>query len=94
MQRGAVRDIDGPDQLWRMMAVGGIVKSGNTAHDTACLAAEVTRQNAVSGSPTQAIVNAAEITYHRAVISSAKLNLGGSGIEASLSALRTLGVNS
>jgi hypothetical protein len=74
--------------------MGGIVKSGNTAHDAACLAAEVTRQNAVSGSPSQATVTAAEIQYHRSVVASAKANLGGSGIEASLTALRTLGVNS
>jgi hypothetical protein len=74
--------------------MGGVVKSGNYAHDTACLAAEVARQNSVAGSPTQATYNAAEITYHRAIISSAKANNGGAGTEASLSALKTLGVNS
>jgi hypothetical protein len=73
--------------------MGGIVRSGVAAHDAACLAAEVTRQAAVSGSPTQATVTAAEIVYHRAVIASAKANNGGNGVEASLSALMTLGVN-
>jgi hypothetical protein len=72
--------------------MGGLVKSGNVAHDNACLAAEVTRQNAVSGSPTQATYNAAEVAYHRAVVASAKAN--NCGVEASLSALRALGVNS
>jgi hypothetical protein len=78
--------------------MGGIVKSGNTAHDAACLAAENTRQNAVIGvasSPAgQATYNAAEIQYHRSVVASAKTNLNGSGVEASLSALRNLGVSS
>jgi hypothetical protein len=73
--------------------MGGIVKSGVAAHDTACLAAEQARQFAVSGSPTQAAVNAAEIVYHRAVIASCKANNGGNGLEASLTALMTLGVN-
>jgi hypothetical protein len=74
--------------------MGGIVKSGVAAHDAACLAAEVTRQSATAGSPTQAQVNSAEIVYHRAVIASCKSNNGGNGLEASLSALMTLGVNS
>jgi hypothetical protein len=74
--------------------MGGIVKSGVTAHDAACLAAEIARQNAVAGSPTQATVTAAEITYHRAVIASCRTNNSGNGLEASLSALKTLGVNS
>ena len=73
--------------------MGGIVRSGVAAHDAACLAAEVVRQAAVAGSPTQATVNAAEITYHRAVIASCKSNNGGNGLEASLGALMMLGVN-
>jgi len=78
--------------------MGGIVKSGVKAHDDACLSAEVTRQNAVAGvaqSPAgQAAYNAAEVTYHRAVIASAKANNSNIGVEASLSALKGLGVNS
>jgi hypothetical protein len=72
--------------------MGGLVKSGNVIHDANCLAAEVVRQNAVAGNPTQATVNAAEIQYHRSVLVSAKAN--GCGVEASLSALKLLGVNS
>jgi hypothetical protein len=77
--------------------MGGVVKSGNVAHDAACLAAEVTRQNAVIGvasSPAgQVVMDNAERAYHRSVVASAKLNLAGSGVEASLSALRALGVS-
>jgi hypothetical protein len=72
--------------------MGGIVFSNNATHNANCLAAEVTRQSATAGSPTQAQVNAAEIAYHRAVIASAKAN--NCGVEASLSALIALGVNS
>jgi hypothetical protein len=74
--------------------MGGIVLGVNSAHAAACLAAEVTRQSALAGSPTQAQVNSAEIAYHRAVIASCKANNGGNGLEASLSALQSLGVNS
>jgi hypothetical protein len=82
--------------LWRTNLtegeMGGIIKSGNVTHDANCLAAEITRQGAVVGNPSQAAVNAAETTYHRAVIASAKAN--NCGVEASLSALKLLGVNS
>jgi hypothetical protein len=71
--------------------MGGIVRSGVAAHDAACLAAEVTRQSAVAGSPTQATVDAAEIAYHRSIIQSCKLNNGGNGLEASMRALQDLG---
>ena len=74
--------------------MGGIVTGVNSAHAAACRLAEMTRQAAVAGSPTQAAVNAAEIAYHRAVIASCKANNGGNGIEASLIALQSLGVNS
>ena len=78
--------------------MGGKVQSGNLAHDNACSVAESTRQAAVQNvaqSPAgQKAHDAAEIAYHRAVIASARLNNGGNGVEASLSALRALGVNS
>jgi hypothetical protein len=71
--------------------MGGKVQSGNFNHDRACDLAESIRQAAVQGlaqSPGgQKLHDAAEIAYHRAVIASAKLNLGGNGVEASLSAL-------
>jgi len=71
--------------------MGGIVLGVNGAHAAVCLAAEVTRQSATAGNPTQAQVDAAELAYHRTVIASAKLNNGGNGIEASLRALQDLG---
>ncbi len=78
--------------------MGGIVKSGVKAHDDACLTAEVVRQAAiatVAQSPAgQAAHNTAEIVYHRAVIASAKANNSSIGVEASLSALKALGVSS
>jgi len=74
--------------------MGGIVRSGNVLHDAACLQAELTRQSSVAGSPTQTVYNAAEITYHRSVIASCKQNNSNFGYEASLSALKSLGVNS
>jgi hypothetical protein len=78
--------------------MGGVVKSGNYAHDVACAAAESVRQSAVvavaSSAAGQVISNNAEIAYHRAIIASCKANNGGAGTEASLSALRLLGVNS
>jgi hypothetical protein len=72
--------------------MGGLVQSSNATHNANCLAAEVTRQSALAGNPTQAQVNTAEISYHRTVLASAKAN--NCGVEASLSALMTLGVNS
>jgi hypothetical protein len=76
--------------------MGGLVQSNNLTHNANCLAAEVTRQNAVANvtmnAAGQAAVIAAEVAYHRAVIASAKAT--GCGVEASLSALKALGVNS
>jgi len=78
--------------------MGGVVKSGNQAHDNACLAAENARQLAVQGVPSspagQVTYNNAEIAYHRAIIASCKTNNSSTGLEASLSALKSLGVNS
>jgi hypothetical protein len=75
--------------------MGGKIQSGNFAHDRTCDVAESTRQAAVSGaaqSPAgQAAVNAAEITWARAVIASCKANNGGQGAEAFQSLLRALG---
>jgi hypothetical protein len=76
--------------------MGGIVQSNNLTHNANVLAAELARQNATSNitmnAAGQAAFNAAEIVYHRAVIASAKAN--GCGVEASLGALKVLGVNS
>jgi hypothetical protein len=73
--------------------MGGVVKSENAAHNAACLAAEIARQAAIqnltTGPAAQASYNAAEVSYHRAVVASAKAN--NCGAEASISALRLLG---
>jgi hypothetical protein len=79
--------------------MGGIIKTGNAAHDATCSAAESKRQSDVAAATTDPagalVVRNSEITYHRAVIASAKLNLGsGIGVAASIAALRELGVNS
>jgi hypothetical protein len=76
--------------------MGGVVQSNNLTHNANVLLAEGQRQNSVAGvtmnAAGQATMVAAEIVYHRAVIASAKAN--GCGTEASMSALRLLGVNS
>jgi hypothetical protein len=76
--------------------MGGLVQSNNLTHNANCLTAEAVRQAAVANvtmnAAGQAAFNAAEIAYHRAVVASARAN--GCGVEASLSALRLLGVNS
>jgi hypothetical protein len=57
----------------------------------------VTRQNAIVGvasSPAgQIVMDNAEVTYHRAILASCRTNNSNAGMEASLSALRDLGVN-
>jgi hypothetical protein len=78
--------------------MGGIVKTGVTAHDSACLAAEVTRQSAIAGVASsaagQAVVNAAEIAWARSCLASCKANNNSVGMEPFISLLRSLGVNS
>lgn len=55
-----------------------MLKTGIKVHDDNCFAAELTRQNAVAaaiaagGSTVQASVRAAEISFYRALISSAQ----------------------
>jgi hypothetical protein len=75
--------------------MGGVVKSGNYAHDVACALAEGVRQNAVAGlamsAAGQAAFNAAEIAYCRAVIASCRANNNSQGMEAFMSALKALG---
>jgi hypothetical protein len=75
--------------------MGGVIKTGNQAHDAACLAAEVTRQNALvglgTGAAAQVTSDNAEITYWRAVAASCKTNNGGVGIEGPIGALKDLG---
>lgn len=78
--------------------MGGLVKSGNAAHDAACLAAENTRQFAVAGvaqsAAGQVTYDNAEIQYHRSVSASCKANHSSNGLAESLMALKSLGVNS
>jgi len=75
--------------------MGGTVKTGNIAHDSACYLAESARQGAVAGATQnaagQVTVNNAEIAYARAVIASCKANLNGAGAETFQSLLRALG---
>jgi hypothetical protein len=73
------------------VTLGGTVKSGNYLHDVACALAEGVRQSAVAGATSQATVNAAEITWARAIVASCKANNGGAGAEAFTSLLRALG---
>jgi hypothetical protein len=61
----------------------------NTAHKNAVNAAETTRQVAVAAAGTQAAVNAAEVVFFRACISSAKTN--GVPVSHYTEALRALG---
>jgi hypothetical protein len=76
--------------------MGGKVQSGNQAHDNACSLAEAARQVAVASvaqSPAgQKASDAAEITYHKAVIASCRANNSSNGLAESLMALRALGV--
>jgi hypothetical protein len=75
--------------------MGGIVKSGNLAHDAACAAAESLRQSATASvamsAAGQVILNNAEIAWARAVIASCKANNNGIGAEPFQTLLRTLG---
>ena len=75
--------------------MSSVVKTGNVAHDNACLAALTTLQSALPAAVAsgQAAVNAIYITFHRAVIASCIANNNRSGMWPSLSALKTLGVN-
>ena len=66
-------------------------KSGNAAHDAACLVALTALQGAISGSPTQGTVNSAYITYYKACLASAVAN--GCGSETFRTALRSLDVS-
>jgi len=68
-------------------------QTGNKTHDTAVANAEGVRQTAVAAATTQAAVTAAEITFYRAVLSSCRSNLAGSGSEAAISALKSLGTS-
>ena len=75
--------------------MGGLVKTGNYAHDLACAVAEQARQSAVAGvtmNPAgQVTSNNAEIAFSRAVIASCKANNNGVGTEAFQTLLRALG---
>jgi hypothetical protein len=68
-------------------------QTGNKTHDTAVANAEGVRQVAVANATTQAAVTAAEVSFYRSVLASCKSNLGGSGSEAAISALKALGTS-
>ena len=62
------------------------------SHDDSVAKAEGVRQTAVAAASTQAAVTAAEITFYRSVLNSQRSNLNGAGQEATMQALRALGV--
>lgn len=66
--------------------------SGIKAHDDACIKAEAVRQAAVTPGASQATIRAAEISYFRTCLASAKTN--GLSTAVFATALRELGVNS
>lgn len=72
--------------------MSSVVKTGVLAHDNACLAALTTLQGALPAAATQAAVNALYITFHKAVVASCKANNNSSGMDPSLTALRSLGI--
>jgi hypothetical protein len=61
------------------------------AYDSAVLAAELVRQNALAGTPTQAAVNTATTVYYRALVKAAIAN--GVSTSAAMQALKELGVS-
>jgi hypothetical protein len=54
----------------------GIQPTGNLVFDAAVLRAELTRQTAQSGSPTQAVARAADLAWYNAVIAAAAASNG------------------
>ena len=68
----------------------GPSKSGNAVHDSAVVAAEATRQAAMSGVSTQSAANSATVTFYRSLYASALAN----GLDGGpfLYALKNLGV--
>jgi hypothetical protein len=72
------------------MQSGGIINTTSASHNSAVQAAEMARQASVAAATTQAQLTSAAITFHRAVLKSALAN--ACGTEASMSALRALGV--
>ena len=65
--------------------------SGNTTHDTAVNALEVSRQNTVTPTASRATVIAADVTFHRAAAKSALSRQCGA--IPFLTALRELGAS-
>jgi len=68
------------------------IKTGNLAHDNACAAAEITRQAAVAGTPTQAQVTAADVAFYRTCRASAIANNNGVQAAEFSAALKALNV--
>jgi hypothetical protein len=75
--------------------MGGVIKTGNQAHDSACNLAEAVRQAAVAAATQnpagQVASNNAEIVFARAVIASCRANNNGNGAESYQTVLRALG---
>ena len=66
-----------------------VSKSGNSTHDSAVVAAEGTRQNAMAGVSTQSAANTATIAFYRSLYASALAN--GLDVGPFIFALKTLG---
>ncbi len=68
-----------------------VIQSGNVSHDKGCIDALRTYQAAeTAAAGNQTTINAAAITFFRAVVKSGLAN--GCGVEPAMSALRRLGV--
>jgi len=76
--------------------MGHAAKIGKTTFDLTALAAEATRQSAVSAAAQSAVgqnaVNAAEIAYARAMLANCDTNNEGFGKEPYVTLLNALGV--
>jgi len=73
--------------------MGGLSFTGNSTHDGNVRAAEGVRQVACAGTPTQAIVTAAELVYWRARRASAATNNMAAELANATTTLMQLGTN-
>jgi hypothetical protein len=74
--------------------MGAVIKTGVTAHDTALINAERTRQATIVAGASMATVKAADIAFARAALASCLSNNGGAGAAQFTSMLLENGVTS
>jgi hypothetical protein len=70
-----------------------VIKTGNSVHDAALLAAEGARQVSITPTSTPAQVRAADIAFARAARTSCITNNDSAGVEQFSVMLKELGVN-